>query len=51
MLTDKEIALARGAMEFALENGAQKVRITLNKSLMELFGVRRNGCKSPGRRT
>jgi PmbA protein len=39
MLTDKEIALARGAMEFALENGAQKVRITLNKSLMELFGM------------
>ena len=39
MLTEKEIALARGAMEFALENGAQKVRITLNKSLMELFGM------------
>lgn len=39
MLTDKEIALARAAMEFALENGAQKVRVTLNKSLMELFGM------------
>ena len=39
MLTDKEIALARASMEFALENGAQKVRVTLNKSLMELFGM------------
>ena len=39
MLTDKEIALAKTAMEFALENGAQKVRVTLNKSLMELFGM------------
>jgi PmbA protein len=39
MLTEKEIALAREAMEFALENGAQKVRVTLNKSLMELFGM------------
>ena len=39
MLTDQEIALARAAMEFALENGADKVRVTLNKSLMELFGM------------
>ena len=39
MLTDKEIALARASMQFALENGAQKVRVTLNKSLMELFGM------------
>ena len=39
MLTEKEIALARATMEFALANGAQKVRITLNKSLMELFGM------------
>jgi len=39
MLTEKEIALAREAMGFALENGAQKVRVTLNKSLMELFGM------------
>ena len=39
MLTEKEIALARASMEFALENGAQKVRVTLNKSLMELFGM------------
>ena len=39
MLTDQEIALARAAMEFALKNGADKVRVTLNKSLMELFGM------------
>ena len=39
MLTDQEIALARASMDFALENGAQKVRVTLNKSLMELFGI------------
>jgi Predicted Zn-dependent proteases and their inactivated homologs len=39
MLTEQEIALARASMAFALENGAQKVRVTLNKSLMELFGM------------
>ena len=39
MLTEKEIALARASMDFALANGAQKVRVTLNKSLMELFGM------------
>ena len=39
MLTEREIALARASMEFALANGAQKVRVTLNKSLMELFGM------------
>ena len=39
MLTEREIALARASMEFALESGAQKVRVTLNKSLMELFGM------------
>ena len=39
MLTDQEIALARASMDFALQNGAQKVRVTLNKSLMELFGI------------
>ena len=39
MLTEQEIALARASMEFALESGAQKVRVTLNKSLMELFGM------------
>ena len=38
-LTEQEIALARESMAFALENGAQKVRVTLNKSLMELFGM------------
>ena len=39
MLTQQEIALARASMEFALANGAQKVRVTLSKSLMELFGM------------
>ena len=39
MLTEQEIALARLAMDFALANGAQKARVTLNKSLMELFGM------------
>ena len=39
MLTEREITLARAAMEFALGHGAQKVRVTLNKSLMELFGM------------
>ena len=38
-LSAEEIALARASMEFALANGAQKVRVTLNKSLMELFGM------------
>ena len=38
-LTEQEITLARESMAFALENGAQKVRVTLNKSLMELFGM------------
>ena len=39
MLTEQEIALARASMEFALAHGAQKARVTLNKSLMELFGM------------
>lgn len=39
MLTPEEIVLARAAMEYALAHGAQKVRVTLNKSLMELFGM------------
>nr|AIF26072.1 putative uncharacterized protein [uncultured bacterium Ad_125_H07_contig1] len=39
MLTEQEIALARASMEFALEHGAQKARVTLNKSVMELFGM------------
>ena len=38
-LTAEEIALARASLDFALANGAQKVRVTLNKSLMELFGM------------
>lgn len=39
MLTRQEIDLARASMEFALRNGAQKVRVTLNKSRTELFGM------------
>ncbi|MBQ9192766.1 MAG: TldD/PmbA family protein, partial [Bacteroidales bacterium] len=39
MLTGQEIALAKESLAFAMENGAQKVRVTLNKSLMELFGI------------
>ena len=38
-LTRQEIALARASMEYALGIGAQKVRVTLNKSVMELFGM------------
>ena len=38
MLTEQEIALARASMDFALDNGAQKVRNTLNKSLLEQIG-------------
>ncbi len=40
MLSPEEIALARQGMEYALNAGAQKVRITLSKSLMELTGLR-----------
>lgn len=39
MLTPEEIALARASMEYALANGAQKARVTLNKSVTELFGM------------
>ena len=39
MLTDKEIALARASMVFAQDKGAQKVRVTLNKTVTELFGI------------
>ncbi|MBO4340007.1 MAG: TldD/PmbA family protein [Bacteroidales bacterium] len=38
-LTQEEITIARRCMDFALENGAEKVRITLSKSLMDLTGV------------
>lgn len=36
---NKEIALARHCLEFALSEGAEKVRITLTRSLMDLVGV------------
>ncbi|MBP5332778.1 MAG: TldD/PmbA family protein [Bacteroidales bacterium] len=38
-LDSKEIELARKCMEFALEKGADKVRITLTKSILNLVGV------------
>jgi PmbA protein len=39
MLTEKEIQTADACLRKAIALGAQKVRITLNKSLMELFGT------------
>ncbi len=39
MLTDREMSIAGRCLEKALSLGADKVRITLNKSLMELFGT------------
>lgn len=38
-LSEAEIDLARSCMEFAREHGAEQVRITLTKSLMNLTGV------------
>lgn len=38
-LTDEEIQLARHCLAYALEQGAEKVRITLTKSLMNLTGL------------
>jgi len=39
ILSEEEISLARKAVTYALEKGADKVRITLNKSLMDLVGT------------
>ncbi len=39
MLTEQEIRTAEKCLETALRLGADKVRVTLNKSLMELFGT------------
>ncbi len=39
MLTELEIKVADACLRKALDLGADKVRITLNKSLMELFGT------------
>ena len=39
VLTQQEIALARHCLQFALQNGADQVRITLTKSLMNLVGL------------
>ena len=38
-LTEEEIALARHCLGYAQEQGAQQVRITLSKTLMNLIGV------------
>ena len=39
MLTEQEIKVADTCLQKALDLGADKVRVTLNKSLMELFGT------------
>ena len=39
MIDSKEIALARKCLDAALEKGAQKVRVTLNKNIMDLAGT------------
>lgn len=39
LLSAEEMSAADKCMKFALEHGAQKVRITLNKSCMDLFGM------------
>ena len=39
LLVKEEIALARHCLDYALEQGAQKIRITLSKTLMNLIGV------------
>ena len=39
MLTEQEIRVADVCLRKALDLGADKVRVTLNKSLMELFGT------------
>lgn len=39
MLTPEEMAVARKALETALAKGAQQCRITLTKSLMDLYGT------------
>ncbi len=39
MLTQEEMAVARQALDTALAQGAQQCRITLSKSLMDLYGT------------
>ncbi len=39
VLTQEEMALARHCLQFALEQGASQVRITLTKSLLNLVGL------------
>ena len=39
MIDGKEIELARKGLESALQKGAQKVRVTLNKNIMDLAGT------------
>lgn len=38
-LSEEEISVARMCLDFALQNGADKVRVTLSKSLMDLTGI------------
>ena len=38
-LTEEEMALARHCLSYAQEQGAQKIRLTLTKSLMNLIGL------------
>ena len=39
MIDSREIALARKCLDIAIEKGAQKVRVTLNKNIMDLVGT------------
>src|SRR5574344_94265 len=39
LISDEEAALTRSCMTFALDSGAEKVRITLSKSTMDLFAT------------
>ena len=39
MITENEISLARHCLDYAMKNGADGVRITLSKSLLNLIGV------------
>ncbi|MBR7003506.1 MAG: hypothetical protein IKI00_00825, partial [Bacteroidales bacterium] len=39
ILLENELRLAEKCLEKALSMGAEKARVTMNKSLMELFGT------------
>ena len=40
MITPEEILLVENALSFALSNGADSARLTLNKSLLDLVAMR-----------